>query len=193
VVSFDQLTDKEAREFFDTFIGVMPARLAQLRQLSESTGGPDAAILNLSIDSLVPLWNWAADRVAWRAGYVPAAPGDPQPIVDLSTIEPEQDLPEWFSDYPELWVQFSAPTLWLIDGFGRYLGEVLVTSFPGTRWKLAKSRVKNYVFQNHPVVTKVKVVGDVEPIRTTFGFVRQQLDGRSYATPYELVSRWATS
>jgi hypothetical protein len=190
---FEELSDKEAQAYFDKFIGAMPSQLDRLRQMSESTGGPTAKDLDLSINSLQPIWEWAAGRVAWRPGYVGAPAGEPQPLVDLATVEPAQDLPEWFSDWPQLWAQFSAPTLWLIDGFGRYLGETLVASFPGAKWKIGKSHVKGFVFQNHPVVSKVPLVGDVEPIRSTFSFVRQQLDGRSYATPYELLSRWAAS
>jgi hypothetical protein len=88
--------------------------------------------LDMTPGSLEPLWSWAQPRLSWREGYQPPPRGLPGPRVPLEDLEPIEELPAWF--VPDLWSDFSASSLWLIDGLARYLGECLLDHVPGARW-----------------------------------------------------------
>ena len=60
---------------------------------------------------------------------------------------------------------FSAGTLWLIDGLGRYLGETVIANAPRTRWAAGHARAKGYMFQNQPVVHGL--ADEESPLHTT--------------------------
>lgn len=153
MVRFVELSRSEAKAFLDRFLGETPDRLAWLRELAATSGGPAADRLDLTPASLDPLWAWAAPRLSWRDGYTPPAPGEPGGRVPLDVLEPEDQLPTWFDPVVPGWARWSADSLWLIDGLARYLGETLVVQIPTARWVAGHARTKGYIYQNHPVVT----------------------------------------
>lgn len=108
--------------------------------------------LAFSPNSLEPVWDAIVPKLAWRAGYKPPALGEPGPRVDGRQLEAPEVMPTWFH-HPSGpgYARFSADTLWLIDGTGRYLGEVLVRTSDG-RWETGHARSKGYMLQNQPVI-----------------------------------------
>ena len=46
----------------------------------------------------------------------------------------------------------SPTTLWVVDGVGRHLGNVMVATIPGMRWSIGPNRVRTN-YRNQPVVT----------------------------------------
>jgi hypothetical protein len=74
-------------------------------------------------------------------------------VIATDQLEPEDRLPSWFH-HPSAasYARLSAGTLWLVDGLGRYLGETVILTVPGTSWAAGHSRTKGYMFQNQPVV-----------------------------------------
>lgn len=177
MVVFRELTKQQAADYLETFLGVMQDRLDLLRERSAANGGPSPEVLDGSVESLGPLWEWALGQVSWRAGYRPVPPGEPPPPIDLTTVEPATQLPEFYEDWPQSWAQFTGSTLWLMDGLGRYVGEVLCRSLPKARWRVGSSRVKGYIHQNRPVVGPIPA-GDVfEPNGFAFALVRRHLAG----------------
>jgi hypothetical protein len=164
--SFVTMTKPEARAYLDRFLGEMPASLERLVRLSAATGGPSQGELNYTPKSLEPLWSWATPRFAWREGFIPPAfRGDFQPQYMPENLEPPQDLPSWFY-HPSGhgFAQFSADTLWLIDGIARYLGQTAVESIPRTRWFIGANRPKGNMVANQPVLDGLAY--EVSPIHT---------------------------
>lgn len=155
MVRFVELSRSEAKSFLDRFQDETPERLAALRDLTSSTGGPHADQLDLTPASLEPLWSWAAPRLSWREGFTPPPLGEPGGRVSPEELEPEDQLPGWFDPIVPGWARWSAGSLWLVDGLARYLGETLVTQV-GARWAAGHARTRGYVYQNHPVVTGLR-------------------------------------
>lgn len=151
MVSFHTMTAREAKEFLARFVEQNPQRLAELRVQCAASGGPAPEVLDLSPRSLGPLWEWARPQLSWREGYVPPLNDLHGPRGPVGELEPFDQLPEWFDPLLGGWV-FSAPTLWLIDGMARYLGEALTHNVPGSHWRAGRERIKSYAYQNHPVV-----------------------------------------
>lgn len=152
MVTFHTMTTQEAKAFLATFIDGTPERIDELRTQCATSGGPTPDVLDLSPESLDPLWEWARRRLSWREGYVPPLHGRPGPTEPPGELETLDQLPEWFNPLLGDW-RFSAPTLWLIDGMARYLGETLISNVAGARWTVGNAWTKAYVYRNRPVVS----------------------------------------
>lgn len=153
MVEFVSMTRAQAGEYLARFLAEMPACEQRLADTAAATGGPPAKTLDHTPESLGPLWAWATTQMAWRPGYTPPPLGMPGPRIDPATLEPAESLPSWFHHPSGAgYAEFSAQTLWLIDGLGRYLGNTVVATVPGTRWKAGHARAKGYALQNQPVI-----------------------------------------
>ncbi|HEY0002671.1 MAG TPA: hypothetical protein VGB74_19620 [Actinoplanes sp.] len=183
------MSAEQAKAHLATFLAETPASLAALRK-SAAEHGQYAELLDLSVASLDPLWQWVTDRVAWRAGYrPPASSAEPPMTIDPARVEPAELLPFWFHSNPAQWATFSFDTLWLTDRLGRYLGEVLVAHAPRAKWKVGRSAKRNYIYQNHPVISGVG--GDeIEPIETAGGLIHKHLMNRAGPTPRQRMAEW---
>lgn len=166
MVRFVEMSRPEARAFLERFLAETPGRLQALREQCSSTGGPSAQSLDLTPDSLDPLWSWAAPRLAWRDGYQSPPPGEPGGRVPLDQLEPEDQLPSWFDPVVSGWARWSAESLWLLDGLARYLGETVLASVPGARWTAGHARRRGYAYENHPVLTGLPAE-DIAPVWST--------------------------
>jgi hypothetical protein len=171
--SFVDMSRAEAREFLAGFLEQMGPRLEWLA--AESAGSVD---LDLTVDSLDPLWAWSAPKFRWREGYEPPPLGMPGPQITLEQLEPAEELPSWF-EHPSGagYAEFSCDTLWLIDGLGRYLGETLLRHVPGTSWQAAHSRRAGYIFQNQPVIAGL--ADDFNPVHSCAILAARALRGGS--------------
>lgn len=153
VVEFVRMTRAQAREYLTRFLAEMPASQLRLADTAAATGGPTAQAHDHTAESLGPLWQWAATRLAWRPGYTPPPLGMPGPRIDPSDLEPPEQLPSWFHHPSGAgYAQFSADTLWLLDGLGRHLGNTVVHTIPGARWEAGHARAQGYALQNQPVI-----------------------------------------
>jgi hypothetical protein len=144
----------EAKEYLARLLDEMDAGLRGVMDEAAASGGPTAEEWDRTPASLAPVWEWAVPRLSWRAGYEPPALGMPGPRIAADQLEPADQLPSWFH-HPSAasYAEFSAGTLWLIDGLGRYLGETVLATVPGTSWAAGHSRTKGYMFQNQPVIS----------------------------------------
>ena len=153
MVEFVSMTRAQAAEYLARFLAEMPACEQRLADTTAATGGPSTQSLDHTPASLEPLWEWAAGRFAWRDGYTPPPLGMPGPRIDPADLEPAAQLPSWFHHPSGAgYARFSAQTLWLIDGLGRYLGNTVVRTIAGTRWQAGHARDNGYAFQNQPVI-----------------------------------------
>lgn len=117
------VTDDDA--YLRRFLAAAEPRLSWLREQSAKTGGPAAAQLDFSRDSLVPLWAWVAPRLRkLRAGEEPA-PGP---------------LPVWFGRcgrHARQW--WPNETVELMDAVLYYLAECLMRAAPGAHWAVYRA------------------------------------------------------
>ena len=190
MVSFVTTKPAEAKGFLASFLDQTPQRLADLRDQCASQGGPAPHMLDLSAESLDPLWAWAKPRLSWREGYQPGQSWDqPASKIPCEDIEPLEALPDWY-DYDRGDWEFSASTLWLIDGLARYLGECFPHNIPGTRWKVGKNRHKRYIYQNQPVITGL-AVDDSQPMAGVTILTSRALNpSRGPSTLTDLYTVW---
>lgn len=144
-VDYSELSDEEAQRRFDELTSSSPERVAWLRQ---EVGD----VLDLSPESLVPLWEWFVRREGARR-------------------DRDGELPSWYEpDPPELASQRLSPaTLRDVDAIGLYLAEVFLHNVPGAAWGIGKlpKRMK-YAHQNKPVV-KLENEQDVNTIGIAYG------------------------
>ena len=163
--SFVTMSRAEARQFLDRFLADMPAGLDRLAGLSATTGGPTAAELDGSPESLDALWSWAAPRFGWRDGYEPPGRGQLPPSFHPHDLEDPGGLPSWFHHPSGVGLEtFATDTLWLIDGLGRYLGQAVIEHVPGARWALGATRPKGNMLANQPVLAGLGY--EVSPLLT---------------------------
>ena len=128
-VDYSELSDEEAQRRFDELTSSSPERVAWLRR---EVGD----VLDLTPESLVPLWEWFVRREGARS-------------------DRGGELPAWYEpDPPELASQRLSPaTLRDVDAMAHYLAEVFLHNVPGAAWGIGKlpKRMK-YAHQNKPVV-----------------------------------------
>lgn len=142
-IDFHELTKDRAQDLMDRWLADEPARLAWLADRVAAAKGRlvDRAdvVLDLSPDSLVPLWRRVRKQLRWRS------PGE--------MFDPAR-LPVWANSSPGYnHSRFSDDTLWLVDAVARYWATVLSRA-TGDRWILGRSRVPGYVDQNMPILEK---------------------------------------
>lgn len=144
-VDYSELSDEEAQRRFDELTSSSPERVAWLR-------GEVGDALDLSPESLVPLWEWFVRREQGRR-------------------DRGGELPAWYEpDPPELASQRLSPaTLRDVDAIGLYLAEVFLRNVPGAAWGIAKlPKRMRYAYQNKPVV-KLEDDQDVDTIGIAYG------------------------
>ena len=144
-LDYSELSDEEAQRRFDELTSSSPERVAWLRR---EVGD----VLDLTPESLVPLWEWFVRREGARS-------------------DRGGELPSWYEpDPPELAAQRLSPaTLRDVDALALYFAEVLLHNVPEAGWGIGKlpKRMK-YAHQNKPVV-KLADDQDVNPVAIVYG------------------------
>lgn len=145
--------------------------------------------LQYTPECLDAVWDATVPRLRWRRGYVPPALGQPGPVISPDQLEPPAELPSWFH-HPSAasYARFSASTLWLIDGAGRYFGEFLVQN-EGARWASGRSGAKNYLYQNQPVIVGAGPAA-FSPFQTCAVLSSRALRGGTERGPRTLRDVW---
>lgn len=185
--SFVSMTKPEVRAYLDRFLAEMGPSLMQLATSIDSE-------LTYSADSLKQVWDAVMPKLAWRQGYLPPQLGQPGHQIPMDQLEFPLALPSWFHHPSGAgYARFSAETLWLIDGAGRYLGETLIRNIGGT-WASGNRQFKGYMFQNQPVI--VGLTPDaVSPIQTCAVLAARALSASPKQGPRSLVDvyeNWAS-
>lgn len=144
-VDYSELSDEEAQLRFHELTSSSPERIAWLR-------GEVGEALDLTPESLVPLWEWFVRR-------------------EGSRTDRGGELPVWYEpDPPEVAAQRLAPaTLRDVDAIALYFAEVLLRDVPGAAWGIGRlPRSMKYAHQNKPVV-KLPGDQDVNPVGIVYG------------------------
>ncbi|KRE50928.1 hypothetical protein ASG92_26260 [Arthrobacter sp. Soil736] len=142
MTNYRDLTKPEAAAALQEFLDEREPALARLRELLVADGQDPAALLDGTPESFVPLWRWLLSRLNG-----PDAPGatDPASMGRLA-------WPSWERYTTEEEGVLSFESLTLLDGLVSYLAAVVKDRAPAARWEIARSPIKRYVHNNHPVL-----------------------------------------
>lgn len=139
--SFFEMNKKEAKEYFEWFIGNIPARIEQLKNTYEGLGGKSYD-LDFSVNSLRDLWEWYIKNVE---------------IIDKSEeeiLKEKEELPEWLKK-DVLTIKISTTWLAVAIDISMYLGEVLVRNNDKLEWGFV-TKPKKVSHVNKPVIIGFK-------------------------------------
>lgn len=142
MTNYRNLTKAQAATALQEFLDERGPALTRLREALVADGQDPAALLDGTIDSLVPLWRWILSRLTG-----PDTPG----ATDPATVAREM-WPSWERYTTEEERVLSLESLALLDGLVSYLATVVCDRVPAARWVLARDRNKRYVYNNHPVL-----------------------------------------
>ncbi len=133
---FSELQEAEAEAYLEAYRAAAPERLQWLEQRLASGGGASVA-LDRAPESLIPIWRWF---VAWHdAGH---GNGQTPP-----------GTPMWYEPDTPGADALDPPTLWIVDGIGYYLAEVVTMNVPGVDWAVASSPKRlRFEDRNKPVL-----------------------------------------
>lgn len=138
-MTFDKLTQKNARAYFNLYLSEKDAALAELASECKDDNGR-MVVLDKSPQSLVGVWRWTRGQL-------------------LKCISaPEDDsakMPVWYGPMilhnPHMTeTRFSVLEASLIGKLAYYKGEVLLNTIPGTRWDICA--IPKELWSCHPVI-----------------------------------------
>lgn len=134
---YDDMTRAEAKKHLEWYVNQIPERLELLRNAFEETGGGKKEKLDYSVESLRTIWEW----------FIPLVTIEPKTTVE---IEKEANLlPRGATRNLE---KLSIGTLAIAMDIAIYYAEVFIRTCKEVKWGLAKSRSKNYINYNRPVL-----------------------------------------
>lgn len=194
MTAFSSMTKAQAGAYLQQFLAEAPMSLQRLDDWVSAAGGTPVSG-DHSPASLDRAWAGTRPVFAWAPGYVPAPLGAPAPPPDRIALGPETMLPSWFAheQHPS-YAQYSAETLWVIDGLARQLAAVVLDQVPGTAWAVGHSRRKGYLHEGSPVITGLGA--ELNPRWTVSTVVGHALRGGAPpgapSTVHELYQAWAS-
>ena len=130
---YGKITKRNAARFFEDCMKVKDERINWITEFAIESGANKQSI-DLSRESLLPLWNSVASHVRWLT---------PAPFGPTDTV----DKPEWFNYlYSKVAVRdmdshsqhkggYDVQSLWIMDGLAYYFGEVFVRTFHHMKWQ----------------------------------------------------------
>lgn len=166
---FQAMDRQEALQHFENYVAGAGAALARFRDDVAASRGP--LDVDCSPGSMVDLWSWFLGRA--EASDTPARFGE------------DAVVPAWVdADQPFL-RRLAPATLWMVDGLAYYLAACLQRSVPGAVWVMGdEPRVKNYIFQNQPLVTGFTT--DASPLSLVLGLVGEAVVRGDRRDPQQL-------
>jgi hypothetical protein len=179
---FAELTPAEADEVVAAFVASRPQALAGLRDRLVADGQDADAVLDGSVDGLVPLWAWIKGELRHRdddAGRSESEPFEGQPA------------PAWYRHDCREERMLSLDSVHLLDGLVSYIGEVVMGAVPGATWRRGQHPVRAFAHRNRPVLARGDEQIAVGPM--VFGSARSHLHEPGSSRddqPRARVERW---
>jgi hypothetical protein len=139
---YEWMTQRQAADALDEFLTERSGALQRLRRALSAHGVSAAEVLDGSVDSVAPLWEWITVRITELG-------------VDPRSLEQDPTRPSWPS-----WARHGmlvdphppAKTLAWVDGFTSYLARVITAAVPETRWLVGEHLLEDYPLRNYPVL-----------------------------------------
>ncbi|WP_368796074.1 hypothetical protein [Kocuria sp. CPCC 205258] len=136
------MTQRQAADALDEFLAERPRALQRLRRALAAHGLPPDPVLDGTVESVAPLWEWITGRIT-ELGV------DPRPLYEDPT---RPSWPSWARHGMLVDPHPPAEALGLVDGFTSYLARLLTTAVPEARWLAGEHRIDDYAMRNYPVL-----------------------------------------
>ncbi len=157
----NELNEREAKEFFQWFINIIPERLKMLKSSIESNDKRIASKLDFSPNSLIYLGEWFSKNISTRKRTKKEIRKEKSMLIKFPGVKPKS------------WT-LTGETMSLCFDIGIYLGTVFTKKFPEIKWTYV-TKPKNYINRNWPLLNQFRV--NWSPIRAVTGFVYGLLNG----------------
>lgn len=142
-VNYINMTKMQSADAFREYLEERGPALERLREALAADGQDPDAMLDGSVESLIPLWRWILAHLT--AFDAPGGATNPNSV-------PRAQWPCWARHDYEVMHSLSLESLFLLDGLVSYLGDVVQQHAPETRWEIAHHRIKRYHLNKHPVL-----------------------------------------
>lgn len=134
---FSEFSSTEAKSFFDWYVGNIPHRIEYLQSFSNIN-------LNLSVDSLVPLWNWFLLNAS-----IERTPSQKVNKLKTQLLHLPNEIAKSIID--ENSIQFTLQTEYILRDVAMYFGEVCVHNNNTIYWGFHTDTSKDS-FANKPLL-----------------------------------------
>lgn len=140
-----EFSAKEAKMYFDWYLGNLDQRCAYLREIVVQTSEVTMDALDFTLESLRPLW-------AWFLEHAQVVCNDNTQL--LKQVLGEGSLkPEFAKDILKTNdCILSTRTEYLVRDIGMYVGKTFVTQYPQKLSWTYKRKPKNYIHVNEPLL-----------------------------------------
>jgi hypothetical protein len=139
---YESMTLRQAADALDEFLAERDRGLRRLRRALAAHGVSPEAVLNGTVESVAPLWEWITGRITGLGV-------DPRPL-DRDPTRPS--WPSWARHGMLVDPHPPAQSLGLVDGFTSYLARLLTAAGPDARWLVGEHRIDDYPMRNYPVL-----------------------------------------
>ncbi|MEX5235845.1 hypothetical protein [Kocuria arenosa] len=139
---YEWMTETQAVEALGEFLAERSPALTHLRSTMAGHGQPPEVVLEDSLDSIPPMWEWITARAA-DLGV------DPRPLEEDPT---RPSWPSWARHGMLVDPHPPAATLALVDGYISYLAQVITAAVPDAQWRVGEHIIGNYPMLNYPVL-----------------------------------------
>lgn len=143
--TFREMNKKQAKQYFDWYMSVLPVRIGILMDFFEKNGGGTKDELDYTPESLIKLWKWFIQYVE---------------LVEKRLDELEKEInesPEWLNEEIRKHThRISTITLAIAMDIAMYYGEVFVKNHQNVKWGFI-TKPKNHLDVNKPVLLGFKV------------------------------------
>jgi hypothetical protein len=133
---YHEMSKAEASAALEEVMRERPPALHRLEHRLREAGEDVDRLLDSSPESLTPLWLWVRENLSPR--------GDGSQRVDA--------WPTWLRHTVDVERLLSEDSVVLVDGLTSYLCVVVERGAPQAEWRVGHDRVKNYGWENHPVL-----------------------------------------
>jgi len=171
--SFDKMSKKEAKNYFDWFMETKSAKLEQLKKLVDDTGY-ESCRLDYSDESLVYVWRWYLDNIELldrpeeeiREEVERETAGLNRIAISKGGVMTELNKKQMYDYFYNEKPSKKISTLWqfVAMDIGIYLGECLIHKHPdkGLYWGYV-TKPRNYIDVNRPLLMGLKKSGLAYP------------------------------
>lgn len=168
---FESLSRVEAQKYLQNFLEVEGKAFEGLA----AEAAADGLLLNFTLPSLAPLYEWVATRAA------------------VVSKEPDPALPPWIrstESYAEGLFDLTPETSAAVMRTAYYLGETFRRQFPSLHWGIGDPSTAE---QQQPVVGPFQNGIEMSVILVTENLVRGMIKGKGREIAERAFARWASS
>ncbi len=162
--SFDNISKKQAQEYFEWYIAQSETRIGLLRTFTNEKN-PGRISFDNSPESLVPLWDWFEDEILFGEQGVSSEPKD-----GCNTELPGEALK-------------------VILDISFYFAEVVLRNNPSIAWGYF-TKPKSRMSVNKPVLVGFKADMDLDPRLIVRNCAYRSIDNKNSENLFNIYTNW---